>query len=141
MCQDCYRQGRTCRSPDTHRLYVYLRANSDGPHPDIATDGIGCKACKAKIKQGPFYFCGKCGDDFGICDRCYEMDKTCSDSDHVLTRYVVYKGEKQISNEITPQIRAHNSITATARDPDRIFEAVIFQNNRHGDKGQILRRV
>lgn len=55
MCQDCYRQGRTCRSPDTHRLYVYLRANSDGPHPDIATDGIGCKACKAKIKQGPFY--------------------------------------------------------------------------------------
>lgn len=101
MCQDCYRQGHTCRSPDTHRLYVYLRANSDGPHPDIATDGIGCKACKAKIKQGPFYFCGKCGDDFGICDRCYEMDKTCSNSDHVLTRYVVYKGEKQISKQFT----------------------------------------
>lgn len=57
MCQDCYRQGKTCHSPDNHRLYVYLRANVDRPHPDFATDGISCTGCEVKIKQGPFY-CG-----------------------------------------------------------------------------------
>lgn len=45
--------------------------------------------------------CEKCGDDAGICDRCYEMDKTCRDTSHVLTRYVVYKGEKNISKQFT----------------------------------------
>jgi hypothetical protein len=55
MCQDCYRQGKTCHSPDHHRLYVYLRANVDRPHPDFATDGISCAGCEAKITQGPFY--------------------------------------------------------------------------------------
>lgn len=55
MCQDCYRQGKTCHSPDNHRLFVYLRANVDRPHPDFATDGISCTGCEAKIKQGPFY--------------------------------------------------------------------------------------
>lgn len=29
------------------------------------------------------------------------MDKTCGDSNHILTRYVVYKGEKQISKQFT----------------------------------------
>lgn len=29
------------------------------------------------------------------------MDKTCSDIQHILTRYVVYKGEKQISKQFT----------------------------------------
>lgn len=55
MCQECYREGKTCHSPDDHRLYVYLRANVDRPHPDFATDGISCKGCETKIKQGPFY--------------------------------------------------------------------------------------
>lgn len=45
--------------------------------------------------------CEKCGDDAGICDRCYEMDKTCKDTEHVLTRYVIYKGEKSISKQFT----------------------------------------
>lgn len=45
--------------------------------------------------------CRQCGDDSGICDRCYEMDITCSDTNHVLTRYVVFKGEKQISKQFT----------------------------------------
>lgn len=29
------------------------------------------------------------------------MDKTCKDTEHVLTRYVVYKGEKSISKQFT----------------------------------------
>lgn len=29
------------------------------------------------------------------------MDRTCKDTDHVLTRYVVYKGEKNISKQFT----------------------------------------
>lgn len=45
--------------------------------------------------------CEKCGENAGICDRCYEMDKTCKDTEHVLTRYVVYKGEKNISKQFT----------------------------------------
>lgn len=49
--------------------------------------------------------CGNCGDDSGICDRCYEVDNTCGDSTHILTRFVVYKGEKQISRELTKEDR------------------------------------
>lgn len=45
--------------------------------------------------------CEKCGENAGICDRCYEMDKTCKNTEHVLTRYVVYKGEKNISKQFT----------------------------------------
>lgn len=55
LCEDCYRQGQTCHLPEEHRLYVYLRANVDRLHPDLATDGIDCKACKRSVKQGPFY--------------------------------------------------------------------------------------
>lgn len=29
------------------------------------------------------------------------MDKTCKNTEHVLTRYVVYKGEKSISKQFT----------------------------------------
>lgn len=118
LCMDCYRQGHSCRSPDTHRLYVYLRADVDRPHPDLATDGISCQACKKKIKQGPFYrkslkeasqpynhltvlVCASCGNDSGICDRCYDMEKSCGDPIHVLTRYVVYKGEKSVAKQFT----------------------------------------
>lgn len=52
-----------------------------------------------------FLVCKDCGDDCGICDRCYEMDKTCGDPTHVLARYVVYKGEKQISKQFTEKDR------------------------------------
>jgi len=45
--------------------------------------------------------CEKCGENAGICDRCYEMDKTCKNTEHILTRYVVYKGEKNISKQFT----------------------------------------
>jgi hypothetical protein len=48
-----------------------------------------------------YLVCEKCGENSGICDRCYEMDKTCKDSEHVLTRYVTYKGEKNISKQFT----------------------------------------
>lgn len=55
FCEDCYRQEQACHSPEEHRLYVYLRANVDRSHPDLATDGINCKACQTNTKQGPFY--------------------------------------------------------------------------------------
>lgn len=55
LCEDCYRQEQACHSPEQHRLYVYLRANVDRSHPDMATDGINCKACQKSTKQGPFY--------------------------------------------------------------------------------------
>lgn len=55
LCQDCYRQGETCHAANSHRLYAYLRANVDGSHPALATDGICCKACSQITKQGPFY--------------------------------------------------------------------------------------
>lgn len=29
------------------------------------------------------------------------MDKTCKDTEHILTRYVIYKGEKSISKQFT----------------------------------------
>lgn len=45
--------------------------------------------------------CEKCGDDAGICDRCYDMNRTCKNTEHVLTRYVIYKGEKNISKQFT----------------------------------------
>lgn len=48
-----------CRIPDwfrpSHRLYVYLRANVDQAHTDLATDGIRCKTCSQEINQGPIY--------------------------------------------------------------------------------------
>lgn len=45
--------------------------------------------------------CKQC-DDRGICDRCYDMDRSCcGDATHVLYRYVVYKGEKTLQKQFT----------------------------------------
>lgn len=52
----------------------------------------------------PILVCKECGDD-GICDRCYNMDKRCRNVAHVLSRYVVYKGEKNISRPFTEKDR------------------------------------
>lgn len=45
--------------------------------------------------------CAECGESSGICDRCYDMEKSCGDTSHILTRYVIYKGEKSIRKALT----------------------------------------
>ncbi|KAF3765215.1 hypothetical protein M406DRAFT_331524 [Cryphonectria parasitica EP155] len=99
LCEDCYYQGQTCVSPDEHRLFVYLRANFDRSHPDLNSDVTVCGTCKKKIMQGPVFACKT--HDLNICDRCYEMDKACGDTSHVLSRQVIYKGEKHIKRQLT----------------------------------------
>lgn len=48
--------------------------------------------------------CKECGDT-GICDRCYDMDKACCNTDHVLSRFVVFQGEKNTSRQFTEKDR------------------------------------
>lgn len=48
--------------------------------------------------------CKQCGDE-GLCDRCYDMDRRCRDANHILSRYVVYKGEKHITRQFTEKDR------------------------------------
>lgn len=45
--------------------------------------------------------CSQCNEDYGLCERCYGIDKHCEDTSHIYTRYTLFKGEKHISKAPT----------------------------------------
>ncbi|KAL1623324.1 hypothetical protein SLS56_008324 [Neofusicoccum ribis] len=101
LCEECYASGNTCETPDSHRLYVYLKANvpkNVGPYAYISVDSVSCATCANQVQQGPYYHCPGCRD-FVMCERCYEMGRACRNRDagHVLDRYYVFSGMYSVS--------------------------------------------
>lgn len=46
--------------------------------------------------------CSQCSEDYGLCDRCYGVDKHCGDTSHTYMRYSLYRGEKHVS-KVSPE--------------------------------------
>ncbi|EKG20904.1 Zinc finger ZZ-type protein [Macrophomina phaseolina MS6] len=103
ICEECYASGHTCETPDSHRLYVYLKANvpkNVGPYAYISVDSVSCMTCQKTVEQGPYYYCSWCGD-FIMCERCYEMGRGCKNREagHILDRYYVYSGMYSVAGD------------------------------------------
>ncbi|KAB2570434.1 hypothetical protein DBV05_g10899 [Lasiodiplodia theobromae] len=103
LCESCYESGHTCETPDEHRLYVYLRANvpeNVGPYTYISVDAVPCNTCEKRVEQGPYYYCPNCGD-FAMCERCYEMGRSCKNREagHILIRYCAYSAMYSVSGD------------------------------------------
>ncbi|KAI0114363.1 hypothetical protein GGR51DRAFT_577388 [Nemania sp. FL0031] len=65
--------------------------SSGQPSPEckrsLGVDRLSCDVCKAKIKQGPYWHCCACnGDNFDVCERCYDNNLRCKGADHVLKK-------------------------------------------------------
>lgn len=103
LCEECYGSGHTCETPDSHRLYVYLKANvpkNVGPYAYISVDAVTCTTCSNNVAQGPYYYCSGCGD-FVMCENCYEMGRGCKNrtAGHILDRYYVYSGMYSVAGD------------------------------------------